>query len=281
MDKRILLALAALIFVLASASPARADFAGVPDRVQLAIGGTAAELSTQAALSPESGGAGAALDFEDLFDIPGSHQSVRADGFWRFSEKGYVDFGYVEFNRSGARELDQDIQWAGYTIQAGSLVGGKWDSSFPYVAYRHDFLHEEKVKISGSAGFSYLRLAPSLAAQGSILDPDGIPVAGGAYEKGVDVQYPVPLVGLRLDWALHNRLTLDWFVRFFYLNFSGIEGGMRESSVRLNWHFSKHVGIAGGYDSSTVGIKQWETENYKAKFRYDVTGLSAYLTLAF
>jgi hypothetical protein len=30
-----------------------------------------------------------------------------------------------------------------------------------------------------------------------------------------------------------------------------------------------------------VRLKEYETEDYKAKFTYDITGLSAYLTLAF
>lgn len=268
-----------VVAAIASAAPARADFAGVPDRVRVMMGGTSADFVTEGSLTAESAGTGATVNFEDLFDIPTDEKSFRIDGFWRFSEKGYVDFGFVQFNRSGGKTIGQDVNWGEFTIDQGSFVKATWDSRFPYAAYRHDFLHEDKVKISGSAGVSYVRIAPTLEADGGVTGPSG-PVTGH-FEKSGDVQFPVPLVGIRLDWALRDRLELITFTRFFYLNYQSIEGGMRETTIRLLWDFSKHVGASIGYDATSIRLKEYDTGDYKAKFNYDITGFSAYLTLAF
>lgn len=272
-------AFALLALLVASATTARADFADTPDRVRIMLGGTSADFVTEGALVAEAVGTGVQINFEDMFDIPVDKEAVRLDGFWRFSDKGYMDFGYVKFNRTGGRELVQDVDWGEFTLQEGSFVKATWNSDFPYAAYRHDFLHEDKVKISGSAGISYLKIAPTLEADGGVIGPSG-PVTGH-FEKSTSVQFPVPLVGLRLDWALAHRLEVMMFTRFFYLNYDKINGGMREGTVRLIWHFSRHVGAAVGYDTTSVRLKEYDTGDYKAKFTYDITGYSAYLTLAF
>lgn len=261
------------------ASPALADFGDVPDHIQVSLGGTAADLVTSASLVPESVGAGASVDFESLFNIPGSKQAARLDGFWRFGERSYIDFGYVQFNRSGSRQIDEDVTWGDVTFDAGAFVTAKFDTRFPYAAYRYDFLHEDKVKISGTAGISYMRVAPSLSATGNVTGPEG-PI-DGSVDEGTDIQFPVPLAGLRLDWVLRDRLFAEFFVRFLQLNAGSFNGGMRESSARLKWHFTRHVGASVGFDSTTLRIKEYEKNDKKLKFIYDVSGVSAYLNVAF
>jgi hypothetical protein len=263
----------------AAAAPARADFGEVPDHIQISVGGTAAELVTSASLVPESVGAGASVDFESLFNIPGDKQAVRLDGYWRFAQRQYIDFGYVQFNRSGSRQIDEDVTWGDFTFETGAFVTATFDTRFPYAAWRYDFLHEDKVKISGTAGVSYMRVAPRLAATGNVTGPDG-PVSG-AVDEGTDVQFPVPLVGLRLDWVLRDRLFAEFMVRLFRVDAGTFNGGMRESSARLKWHFTKHVGASLGVDTTTLRIKEYEKNDNKLKFIYDVSGVSLYLTTAF
>ena len=272
-------ALIAAALMAGTASHARADFCDVTDHVQVSVGGMAAELVTQASLVPESVGAGASVDFESLFNIPGNKQAVRLDGYWRFAERHYVDFGYVQFNRSGSRAIDEDVTWGDFTFQAGAFVTATFDTRFPYAAYRYDFLHEDKVKISGTAGISYMRVAPSLSATGNVTGPEG-PVSGEV-DEGTDIQFPVPLVGLRLDWVLRDRLFAEFYVRLFRLDAGSFNGGMRESSARLKWHFTKHVGAALGLDSTTLRIKDYEKNGNDLKFLYDISGASVYLTTAF
>ena len=54
-----------------------------------------------------------------------------------------------------------------------------------------------------------------------------------------------------------------------------------QGAIRMKWHFTKNVGAALGVDTTTVRLKEYETEDYKAKFNYQISGVSAYLTLGF
>jgi hypothetical protein len=255
----------------------------VPDRVWVDFGGAINEVATNAALSG-SQGLGVTVNFEDVFDLPGSKTTFRLVGTARITEgRSYIDFGYVDINRSASRIIEQDIDWGDYTFQAGAQVAARFATQFIYVAYRYDFLHEEKIRISGSAGITYLNIETSLSGQASYDDPNdpGPPVVD-FFASEASQGAPVPLIGLNLDWALTRRLVLRTNSRFFRINFAGIDGGLYETGVRLNWYFAKYFGMGLGFDRTNLKLRELELANgNKLRAAYDISSVGLYFNLAF
>jgi hypothetical protein len=160
-------------------------------------------------------------------------------------------------------------------------VRTRFSTQFTYAAFRYDFLHEDKIRISGSAGLTAIRLVASVnALSGSVTDPNGAPA--NDFEKKGSAVAPVPMVGLNLDWALTNRLVVRTYSRFFRLNLSSLNGGLTEMGLRLNWYFVRHFGLGIGYDRSYLNLKELKVGNGNVlKASYDVTGVGLYATLAF
>ena len=75
-------------------------------------------------------------------------------------------------------------------------MGALFDTSFPYAAWRYDFLQLEQVRISGSAGINYLTIEAGLKAEGNVTDPNGVAVSGEV-DESFDLAVPVPQVGHR------------------------------------------------------------------------------------
>src|SRR5512143_2153363 len=180
MNFKTLVVPAALLIALVVAAPAaRAeDFAQkIPDLVWVDVGGTVNELATNVALTGPSG-AGAAIDFEDVFDLPGNKTTFAIRGTARVSEhRRHVDFGYVNIDRSGGRQIQEDLEWGDYILKGSAVVTAEFNTKFIYGAFRYDFLHEEKVRISGAAGASYANLGTGLAGAGDYIPPGGAPHA--------------------------------------------------------------------------------------------------------
>jgi len=269
----------------ASISAVRAEpFAtDVPDRVWVDFGGTFNEVATNAALSG-SQGVGVTVNFEDVFDLPGSKTTFRMLGTARISEKRrYIDFGYVDINRSASRIIDQDINWGDYTFQTGAEVSARFATQFIYAAFRYDFLHEEKIRISGSAGLTYLNLETALSGQATYDDPnDPGPPVTSFFDSDASQGAPVPLIGLNVDWALTRRLVVRTYNRFFRINFAGVDGGLYESGVRLNWYFVKNFGMGLGFDRTSLKLKELELANgNKLRADYSISGVGLYFNLAF
>jgi hypothetical protein len=267
--------------VLAATRVARAEIPGdVPDKVRIGIGGMFADAFTEAALGSTEAGIGATVNFEDIFDLPESKKTARFELNWHVAKRQFIDFGYLELNRSGSRILQEDVEWGDFIFLANAQVTASFDTNFPYVAWRYSFLDLDQVRISGSAGINFLEIGSSLEATGNVTDSQGNPVSGFTKEK-VSVRAPVPQVGLQIDWALTKRLAVLLYMRQIYVNVSSINGGIGETAARLQWWYAKHAGISGGLDKESIDLKSYETGDARARFRYEVRGWSFYLNFAF
>jgi hypothetical protein len=267
---------------LAAPSTRAEEFADkIPDLVWVDIGGTIDELTTNVGLTGQNG-IGAAIDFEQIFDLPGSKTTFLIQGTARVSEhRRHVDFGYVNIDRSGSREIQQDITWGDYTYAAGGQVTAEFNTQFIYGAYRYDFLHEDKIRLSGSAGLSWVNLGTGLSGDGTYTPPGGGEPTVGNFSKKASVGLPVPLVGFNIDWAMTKGLVFRSYYRFFRMNLSGIKGGMYESGVHLNWYFIRNLGIGFGYDRTEIRLNEFKSGTNTVRADYVISGVGLYATLAF
>jgi hypothetical protein len=263
-------------------SPAVAGLPGdVPEKFRIGIGGMAADTYTDAALGSTTAGIGASVNFEDIFNLPESKDVWRFEVNWHINKRQFIDFGYLELNRVGSRILQQDVQWGDFIFQSNGKVTAGFESNFPYAAWRYSFLDLPQVRISGSAGIDYLTLKSDLSASGTVTDLNGTPVPGDVTES-VSVSAPVPQFGLQIDWMLTKRLAVLMYIRQIYIsNIAGIDGGIGETALRLNWWYAKHFGISGGLDKESIDLKSYESGDTRARFRYEVRGFSLYLNFAF
>lgn len=278
-------ALVATIGAASSFSLAHADdFAGdVPDLVWIDAGGAYNQIATQIAVITPNG-VGAAFDFEDVFDVPGQEIAGRMFGSVRISPKRrFIDFGYVDIRRSGTRVLEEDVQFGDYLFQTGSSVTAHFDTGFIYGAFRYDFLHLEPIRISGSAGLTYLRAGVGLAGVATYPDPtDPNTSITADTDQKRSVGAPVPMVGLSMDWALARRLVLRTYTRLFRINISSVDGGLFESGIRLNWYFARHFGLAIGYDRTDLKIDELSlNDGDTGQLDYTIAGAGLYINLAF
>jgi len=259
-----------------SVAPALAGSPGVPeDRFEITIGGLFATVDSKAGAGGVQGGVGATIIFEDLFDIPLGQSTWFLNGSWRMTGRSYLDIGYLNIDRSGARDLDEDVVFRGYTFLEGTRVTGTIDSAFPYAAYRYDFLQTDPVRISGSAGISYLDLGASLSAAGGVLDPDG-ELIEGASEIGASIQMPVPLLGFQLDWQVSKRNAIVVYGRFIYADFAGLRANIGEQSY--HWYFQawKNGAVGAGIDKISIDIPKYEKDDRYATFNYQLSGVTIF-----
>jgi hypothetical protein len=276
----LLLAFAAGIPALAFTSTTKDIPEKAPDRWRIDLGGYRADAFTEASLASADKGLGAVINFEDVFNMPSARTVLKASATWRMMQRQYLDFGYVALMRRGENTLTQDVTWGDIIYTAGANVSSEFRTQFPYAAWRYDFLQVDKVRISGSAGISYMGIKMGLAANGTFNDTDGNSHTGDINRSG-SINFPVPLVGLQLDWALTRSLAIRMYSRFLYIDFADFRGGISERAVRLYWYMTRHFGISGGFEQESIDVKQYVNGDAKMKLRYEITGLAGYLSFAF
>ncbi|MGH9870325.1 MAG: hypothetical protein ACREAA_19485 [Candidatus Polarisedimenticolia bacterium] len=260
---------------------ARAEMPGdVPDRWRIDLGGMASSSTTQASVTSTDAGFGLSVNLEDVFDMPESRSVVRFAGSWHFTKRQYLDFGQLSISRTGIKSIEEDVDWGRFEFDAGAEVTSTFDADFPYLAWRWDFLQDPRVHISGSVGIIYLGVEASLEATGGVTDPNGVPITRTVNEEA-SVQFPVPQIGLQVDWAVGKRVLIKLYSRLIYVDFADIRGAVGEQAIRFYWYFSRHVGFAVGLETARIDLKEYVSGDTKSKFDYNVSGLTFYIATAF
>ncbi|HET9952499.1 MAG TPA: hypothetical protein VFS09_11965 [Candidatus Eisenbacteria bacterium] len=275
----IVLVLTAFIFL--RPASAVAGFPGdIPDKFRIEVAGTTATLDTEVGLGTETGGLNATLVFEDLFNLPIHDGYFQAEGSWKCGGRSHIDLGYIDVNRTAERVIAENVEFGKYTFTAGAQVEAFFGSRFGYLAYRHDFLQHEDVRISGSFGLSNTKLSARLSSEGGVLDENQQPVVGGRTVEG-KLTLPVPLLGIQLDWAVSKRSDIQFFSRVVFINLPDLRGGMSQNTIRYHYWVVRNAALGVGYDGIRCALQKYRNDDYTLRANYGIQGFTFYLRGAF
>jgi hypothetical protein len=222
-------------------------------------------------------GIGLDIDVENLLGLDATNTVFRTGALWRFSDnrRHRLDFNWFSFKRDGTRQILDDItieNKAGekITIEAGSTVNGFFDLDIYEVAYSYSFFQDERIDLAAGIGFYVMPI------------DFGLRVTGIADEEGSqDFTAPLPVVGLRMDFAL----TPQWFIRtgsqLFYLEYDSFKGVLMDFRAAIEYNPWKHVGIGLGFDTMAIKLEadgeDFPGIDFTGRVRFNYTGLQLYL----
>jgi hypothetical protein len=264
------------ILVAMAALPARAEFPeGVPDKIRFGMGTMFANINTSGAVGKVDGIVGTYVNLEDVFNLPVRQSTVAGSAEWRVKGKHFLDFVFTQINREAGRVITENVVYGNYVFQANANVSATWKSSFPYVAYRYNFLEEKKVHIGGSVGISYLKMDAGLKANAGVTDLEGNPVEGTISESA-GIEFPVPLIGMQVDWAFARRWTLRMFFRTLFINTQDFRGSHNMTGMNVDFFPTKHFGMGMGYNAIKVNLGKFTSDDLTGNFTYDIQGISLF-----
>ena len=206
---------------------------------------------------------------------------VRLRGQWRFSKVSYVEVSYESIAREGRRTIDKELVWGDATYAAGGELDGKFDSEEIYLGYRFDMFRADNVKVGATIGFSSWSIDTSLTGSGYITKPDGTTESGSFIEKGFDISAPVPVIGIAVDGAISKDVLFNFYVRALFLSLDEVSGGTLSGGINAKWYITKHFGLGGGVDISTIKIKDYEKDDKLFSANYSFAGPRIFVVASF
>ncbi|HEY7368438.1 MAG TPA: hypothetical protein VIA29_01020 [Thermoanaerobaculia bacterium] len=271
-----LVALALLISAAASAAPEGEFPAGVPETFRVRLGGFFADLETSVSSTPIGDpGLGVAIDFENDLGFEDADTALRADATWRFAKNFAVDFGFVNFSREGSRTATRDFVFGDNVFELGASIGGTFDSTNIYGAFRWDFIKNDTFELGASLGIDYFDLESSVT--GSVLVNNVLV----SRTTSVAVDAPVPVIGLQATAALGNKFTIGGYVRFLAINIEEAEGSVVDAAARVDWYVWRNVGFGLSYDYNDLDLERLEFEGFEYSFQYKYQGPRVFVILSF
>ncbi len=229
----------------AMTEPACAEDATIPshpalnDRFYIGAGVFAPKTSTVARLDSTTLGVGASVDFERALGLQTNKGVPNFLARWRFTERWRVEAEYFELNRSGDKNLTQDIQWGNAVYPIGSQVISTFDFSDARVSVGYSFFKTADKELGLALGAHVTRYNASISA-------NGIGTQGG------DVTAPLPVLSAYGQFALTDQWAIGARIDRFSLTYDQYSGGITSIAMDLLYQPFRHVGFGIGYRSMYI-----------------------------
>ena len=244
------------------------------ERFSLSLGGFITSLNSDVSLGAK--GLNLEVNVEDALDMDSSVSVFRVEGLWRFSRnlRHRLDLGWFDISRDASTTLLQDITINDITFPLGTEVTSSFDLQVFKGAYSYSFFQDDRMDMGVSFGIFVMPVDFGIDASGLF--------EGHERES---ITAPLPVLGLRADFAITPKLFLKYSFDFFYLEYDQFKGAVTSAELALEYKAFKYIGLGIGLDSFKLHIEA-EGEDYpnidfNGAFNFGYFGLMAYCKVYF
>jgi hypothetical protein len=260
-----------VLSMLALGPATAAEVDGLPwERGAISVGGFLTDLNTELRLDSDTG-LGTVVNVENLLGLQDTSNVFRMDAFYRIRPKHRVDFTYYDLTRSSTSQIQGQIDLPNQVIPIDTVVESNFDIRFLKGGYSYSFLQDDRMDLGLSVGV--------YVAQVDI----GIRATNTNVETQQDVTAPLPVFGLRGDFAITPKLFYKNSLEFFYLKIGDYTGSVIDLNMKLEYNLFKHLGLGVGYNFLGVKIENDDSTlaDFAGNLELDYSGLQLYGKLYF
>jgi hypothetical protein len=275
-------AVVALLVATLASAPARADSPAegqLNDRFVISVGGFVLTSSINGSLLGTANTSEQSIDFDKQFGTDADQTRWRGEVLWRITPTQHVRFGYFNSDVALTRSIDKDLPWGDYTFKASAQVAAETKFRVYELTYEFAFLRSRTYEIVAIAGIHLDDLTLKLSGNASLTvdTPTGAVEEAAVYTAtSHSVPAPLPVFGVRGDWAVSPHIYLDASGKIFSLSYQGIDGNWSELRAGATWMFSEHFGVGVGYDRFSVHVNVAKA-SFSGRLNWGYQGLLIYL----
>ena len=257
----------ALICSLAASSAASAQEQSTRERASILFGTFVTDRDTTARLDSESG-AGTDIDLEEDLGLESSMSVARLGGYYWFTPRHRFDASYFELNRSVTNPIHETIEFGNRTFTIDTVVETRSDLRILKADYTFVPLIRERGFLGITGGLYAAQTTMSLSAP-----------AFDASETG-DITAPLPVVGVRGDYAITDHFTLRGAAQFFALETDDVKGRLHDFYVGADYGFGRRMAVGLAYNKVSMSLGAQEFR-FQGRLDWGYDGLLLYFKLAF
>lgn len=208
------------------------------------FGGFIADVDSDVRLGLEGTGAGVDINLEEALGLDTSSTVFRIGATYRFgkSRRHQAEFSWFQLNRDSSKRLGRDVTIDNVVYPIGTTAESFLDFQVYKAAYNYSFFLDDRVNLAAGIGLFVMPFKFGISAAG----------IGTTQE---DITAPLPVIGLRADFAI----TRKWFLRastdLFYLKIGNFKGAIFDSSTALEYKAWKNFGLGIAANSFQVAVE--------------------------
>ena len=239
------------------------------ERFSFNLGGFITGLNSDIQLGSQEVGIGAAINIEDALGLETSTLVLRSEMEYNYGRRRRhtARLGYFSLFRNARKVLDSEIEIGDETFPVGTEVSSKFDLQIYKGAYDYSFYMDERVKLGITFGLFIMPISFSTSAL-------------GLSEEVAEFIAPLPVFGLRTNFAISPKLFLKQSIEILYLEISNFKGSISDINLRLEYNPWKHFGFGLGINSYRLNISIYENDNtfldFAGSIKTSYTGMLFY-----
>ena len=262
--------LCAVSTLLVSTAPAFAQVDHGPgghERASVAVGAFVTNRDTHVRLDSASG-AGTDINMEDELGFDPSITVARLDGHFWFNERHRFDVTYFDLNRSAEHRIDRTIKFGDTTYAINTTISAEQQFQIFKLDYTYAILVPDRGFLGVTGGLYVSQSTYQLRA-------------GAASNESQDLTAPLPVLGLRGDFAFTDRITLGGAWEWFGFESDSVDGRLVDFYVGADYRITKRFSTGLAYNRVTTSLGARKDHGFEGRLSWTYDGMLLYAKFDF
>jgi hypothetical protein len=166
----------------------------------------------------------------------------RIDAYWRFAGRHRLDVSAFDLSQSATKVIARDITVGDTTYPIDTEVSSTLDLGIYKAAYTWMFLQKERGFLGASLGLYIADI--------------GIGFGGGPGidRESRDFTAPLPVIGLRGEYALSSRWSIRGSAELFAFEYNAFDGSLYDIFAGIDFAMTDHLSLGLGFDAVQLDV---------------------------
>jgi len=249
---------ASLLPLAVSAQPTKGG-----ERAGIIVGAFITDRQSETRFDSDSGD-GTDIDMEDDLGLDSSTNVARIGGYVWLGRRHRLDGAYFDLSRSASIPIQETIDFGDQTFQINTALNTESDLTIIKADYTFAVLAKDRGYLGLTAGLY-------IAETGFALSQ---PTLGRAESESVTA--PLPLFGLRGDYAINDRITLTGAAQWFGYSTDEFDGRLTDFYVGADYGFGKRMAVGLAYDRVSMSLGAQEDDGFSGQIDWGYDGFLLY-----
>ncbi len=239
-------------------------------KAKISIGYFLPRMNTEFRLDPANPALppGDLIDGENDLGLDRDLSLARLDGYYRLGRKHRLQFGYFTLERDAQRVIDKEITYGDMTYQLNALLESNLKNTITQIGYMYSFRQTDRFEVSGTFGIHWLEVQSRFSGD----------AGGGVIEISTNnVEGPLPLVGIDIDYAFTPRWTISLRGMLFSVKLNTYDGNLTDFRGSLEYYFMNNLGVGLGVNRFDMDLT-YTDNGQDGEFSWGYEGVQIYIT---
>jgi hypothetical protein len=240
-----------------------------PDKWMIRLGAYIVDGSNTTVSVGSDVALGAIIDYQKDLGGEDGDTIPRIDAYYRFNERHRIDFTSFSIDRKGQRTLAVELEIGDEIFSANETI----ESDIKYTLYRlgygYSFYHSPKTELTLTAGLNITKYDLSFS-----LDD-------GSRAESAGVTVPLPVVGLRMGYAITPKWNVRYVSEAFFVEFDdSFRGAIINFELNTEYRLFKHFALGAGI--ARIGVDaEVDDDDWRGKVTDSYRGFNLFGTFYF